>query len=41
MEEEKWALKKERWALKKERWVLKEERWASDGFGSRRDGIQG
>jgi hypothetical protein len=41
MEEEKWALTKERWALKKERWVLKEERWASDGFGSRRDGIQG
>jgi hypothetical protein len=34
-------MEEEKWALKKERWVLKEERWASDGFGSRRDGIQG
>jgi hypothetical protein len=34
-------MEEEIWALKKERWVLKEERWASDGFGSRRDGIQG
>ncbi len=35
------SMEEEIWALKKERWVLKEERWASDGFGSRRDGIQG
>jgi hypothetical protein len=34
-------MEEEKWALKKERWVLKQERWASDGFGSRRDGIQG
>jgi hypothetical protein len=34
-------MEEEKWALKDERWVLKDERWASDGFGSRRDGIQG
>jgi hypothetical protein len=34
-------MEEEKWALKKERWVLKQERWASDGFGSRRDRIQG